>query len=69
MGRLIMSLFAVVGMVLVGLLAVAVGLFAYDEYRRSQESADEPDAAPGPAAGEPDAAPEAPADNPELETA
>ncbi len=58
MGRMIMSLFAVVGMMVVGLLAVAVGLFAFDEYRRSQESAGEPDSPPEPAA-----------DDPELETA
>ena len=65
MGRMIMSLFAVVGMMVVGLLAVAVGMFAFDEYRRSQESAGEPDA-PRESAGEPASPPEA---GPELETA
>ena len=41
-GRLIVALFTLVGMVVVGLLAVAVGLFVYDEYRRKLDADEEP---------------------------
>ena len=40
--RLIVALFTLVGMVVVGLLAVAVGLFVYDEYRRKLDAEEEP---------------------------
>ena len=42
LGRLIVALFTLVGMVVVGLLAIAVGLFVYDEYRRKLEADEEP---------------------------
>lgn len=51
LGRLIVALFTLVGMVVVGLLAVAVGLFVYDEYRRKLEADEAP--------GEPEAGPPA----------
>ena len=50
-GRLIVALFTLVGMVVVGLLAVAVGLFVYDEYRRkleADEAPGEPETGPSP---------------------
>lgn len=43
LGRLIVALFTLVGMVVVGLLAIAVGLFVYDEYRRKLDADEEPD--------------------------
>lgn len=42
LGRLIVALFTLVGMVVVGLLAIAVGLFVYDEYRRKLDADEEP---------------------------
>ncbi len=39
MGKLIISLFTLVGMLVVGLVAVAVGLFVFDEYQRKRDAA------------------------------
>ncbi len=59
LGRLIVAIFTLVGLVVVGLLAVAVGLFVYDEYRRKLDADDEepgePETGP-PAESAPDSA-------------